>query len=783
MMKIAVLDLGTIFAKIFKSSIPPQIPAAPSPSVGCQDEPAALTLPSVHKTMPLISSSFKNGSSVPNSPRTVKSNASPLALVTGLKFSEPTVNRILVRPAPSSCLVTLNTIKSNPPCPTAAIQSGGRALLGIPENFRRSALGKTEASGMESRHPGRKSLSKGSDHQFIQSQANSLPLHFTSHVVGAIQNYQRKDSIPSDTSSGQTTLTDLNNSWSEIHSYATCLSTERSSVYSWRDDEFDKVNTQKIRQLFWDVDEMLFESKVSSRTQGLQTECKEWTTRSPHLRILGTQLMLPKDDGFQHFHRRNTSEETSSQRCLDNVSDIKEMFLSGQRLEPSLSPVHSALISPKSLFSSDTSVYSFLEEEIFESDGKIEEYFAFDCKEIEDEVHELRRIPKRNKCGVPPVSPHACIKDAVTAEVFDDVWRETVEILEELIRKHWESDLPDEDSHMINVDNSNDKMLLMPPSQTAVDDFTVSPSRSSDARIMSWSNLLPHRASRIQSAFNSNLNGVMTIQAKPLQHRYSGLLEKTQSEIEDKATSNFNSSCNRISQLNNSILSSSKMPNTIFRKPPSQRKLPALNSDALRLKTVSDEVLRGIKINTGTDCLSSSSSSAMQSMQKKQLPTIHSETLEQRILIPGSRHLQCKGKTLHNRVLSAVPESTSHRPLRERAIVLDPLSRPKTTHTFRSDTLFKRSLTPMDFASHTRFGKGSFTGEPVDIGVTGFSVGAPCLGSSTDPLLHHQRHNLSQSITKDVEGECQPSWGPHNQTRAFNRNSTFWKKKYQMVSS
>lgn len=37
-------------------------------------------------------------------------------------------------------------------------------------------------------------------------------------------------------SSGCTTPTELNNSWSGINSYATSLSTERSSVYSWRDD-------------------------------------------------------------------------------------------------------------------------------------------------------------------------------------------------------------------------------------------------------------------------------------------------------------------------------------------------------------------------------------------------------------------------------------------------------------------------------------------------------------------------------------------------------------------
>lgn len=43
-----------------------------------------------------------------------------------------------------------------------------------------------------------------------------------------------------------------------------------------------------------------------------------------------------------------------------------------------------------------------------------------------------------HKHGLPPVSPHDCIKDAVAAEVFDYVWINVVEILKELIRKNWD---------------------------------------------------------------------------------------------------------------------------------------------------------------------------------------------------------------------------------------------------------------------------------------------------------------------------------------------------------
>ena len=48
--------------------------------------------------------------------------------------------------------------------------------------------------------------------------------------------------------------------------------------------EFDKASAQKVQQLFWEVEEMLFEGKVSPQTQNLQAECREWAGRSLHLR-------------------------------------------------------------------------------------------------------------------------------------------------------------------------------------------------------------------------------------------------------------------------------------------------------------------------------------------------------------------------------------------------------------------------------------------------------------------------------------------------------------------
>lgn len=61
---------------------------------------------------------------------------------------------------------------------------------------------------------------------------------------------------------------------------------------------------------------------------------------------------------------------------------------------------------------------------------------------LSDDERLEQKSPHRHrmwwKHGLPPVSPHDCIKDAVAAEVFDHVWKSVVEILEELIRKNWE---------------------------------------------------------------------------------------------------------------------------------------------------------------------------------------------------------------------------------------------------------------------------------------------------------------------------------------------------------
>ncbi|XP_072718779.1 protein FAM149A isoform X3 [Ciconia boyciana] len=532
------------------------------------------------------------------------------------------------------------------------------------------------------------------------------------------------ETLSSLSSSGRTTPTELNNSWSGINSYTTGLSTERSSVYSWRDDEFDKANTQRVHQLFWEIDEMLFEGKVTSQTQSLQAECADWVEQFPHLRVLGKQVLLLKDEGFQHFQSRSdTSVDT---KCLPGLrectSNIKELCISGSKLIPTASPIHKSLDSSSTRISaSDSSVYSFLEEEIYDMDGKIEEYLAFDNRELDDESWEQKKTrlaEKRSKRGIPPVSPNACIKDAVASEVFDHIWSNVLAILEELIKKNWETSITESDKQVEKLKAVTAKLPHLPVVRITADVGSVLLSRGSEARSVSFgSHFVSSQVHRFSSNFCNDLNGVMTIQAKPLQQRHVATVEKIQNEQEDKqhsiASSAPNSVHTRLGRIaDNSVLSSSRVLLASSRKLPSHRRLPSLTSDQLSSKApnmYNDEILRGTKLGASSDRLSS----ACASTARNKLPPINSEAVEQSLPVPRLQSSH-RGRYAHSRVSSAMPGSTEQRPLRERTVIIDQFSRPSTTHTVRvcynTDTPQKRSLTPMDFANHRGTGQGFLIG-------------------------------------------------------------------------
>ncbi|NXN89092.1 F149A protein, partial [Bombycilla garrulus] len=536
-----------------------------------------------------------------------------------------------------------------------------------------------------------------------------LPSVFARNVQEAIDNYTRETPSPL-SSSGCTTPTELNNSWSGINSYTTSLSTERSSVYSWRDDEFDEANTQRVHQLFWEIDEMLFEGKVTSQTENLQAECADWVEQFPHIRVLGKQLLVPKDEGFQHFQSRNDAQVDA--KCvpglLECTGQTKELCISGSKLIPAASPIHTSLDSSSTgISASDSAVYSFLEEEIYDEDGKIEEYLAFDNKELEDEIWEQKKMrlsEKRCKRGIPPVSPNACIKDAVASEVFDHVWSNVIGILEELIKKNWETSIPECDQQIEKLKTVTAKLPHLPVIQVTAEAGTVPVSRGSEARSVSFgAHSVSSQVYRFSSNLCSDLKGVMTIQAKPLQQRHPATAERIQNEQEDKQHSiSFNAPNSAQARLGrtseNSVLSTSPALQAFSRKLP---RLPSLTSDQPCSEVpniYNGEIHKGMKLV--------GSSSARAPATRNKLPPINSEAVEQNVLVPRMQQSSPQERYAHSRVSSAAAGRTEQQPLRGKTVTVDQFSRPNTTHTFRRDTPQKKSLTPLDFADHRRSAQG-----------------------------------------------------------------------------
>uniref|UniRef100_A0A8C7E7W3 Family with sequence similarity 149 member A n=1 Tax=Nothoprocta perdicaria TaxID=30464 RepID=A0A8C7E7W3_NOTPE len=386
---------------------------------------------------------------------------------------------------------------------------------------------------------------------------------------------------------------------------------------------------------------MLFEGKVTSQTVSLQAECADWVEQSLHLRVLGKQLLLPKDEGFQYFQSRSNSSVTTKvlPDLHENTTDIKQFCISGSKLVPVASPVHNSVDS-SSARASDPSRYSFLEEEIFDVDGKIEEYLAFDSKEFDDERLEQkkRHLAEKSKRGIPPVSPNACIKDAVTSEVFDHIWSSVIEILEELIKKNWETKITESDKEVEKLKAVAAKLSHLPVPRVPAAAGCVPLPRSSEAQSVSrGSHFVSSQVHRFSSSFYSGLNGVMIIQAKPLQQRHVTTQENKQHSIGSNVTNSVRTKLGRIAD--NRVLSSSRVQLVSSRKLPSHCRLPSLTSDQ--------------------------PSSKLHSLRDLFYFFQHQE------------HYAC------SRVSSAVPGSAAQQPLRERTVTINQFSKPNTTQTFK----------------------------------------------------------------------------------------------------
>uniref|UniRef100_M4AVV9 Family with sequence similarity 149 member B1 n=1 Tax=Xiphophorus maculatus TaxID=8083 RepID=M4AVV9_XIPMA len=526
-------------------------------------------------------------------------------------------------------------------------------------------------------------------------------------------------------------------SWSGIHSSTgTGISTERSSVFSWGYDEFDKAASRQVQQMFDEIDKELYEGRGCGGgiLQGLQDECQQWTTRFPHLRILGTQLLCPTDEGFQWYATPGTVSRASSPLNIQGrkAALIKE-FDDTPHSEPS----------------------SYDQPRVIEVEGVMEEYLAFDSRDLNEECHE--ECPEsvwRHHC-LPPVSPYRCRRQAVLDLLFDDVWRELVGWMKELVQRHWEcyDETLSGSLSPVLPDALNPFMLLssLPAVLPKLGQSRVPP-------LMSGQQLQAGRTPAGAAATQYNLHDLIVIQSIPLQQRNLAVLERKQSincrpshrTVSSAIPSSRPRPRRALEQSSSSL--SRQLQSARRRNPPPRNLLPLVPSlSQAGTGGYLDEVIRGTRLTTASDRLTSPLVALSRNTPLPPIGTGDTESshpgllskLTQRQKGPSSR----AHSAIHDEVQSSIPRDRHH--------ILDIFSRPNTTHTYRSDTPYRSSFTVLDNIGQGRPGRASVGTDSLGIGVTGVSLGI----SSSSFLDSYPHHPLGPSPIKDEE-EPEPQTAP-----------------------
>ncbi|XP_056251961.1 protein FAM149B1 isoform X1 [Seriola aureovittata] len=628
-------------------------------------------------------------------------------------------------------------------------------------------------------------LSRSSlDHHPLPEEAddNQTPQRYLHDLQEAISTHNSSETSAASGHSDCPTVisVDSNQSWSGIHSSTgTGISTERSSVFSWGYDEFDKAASRQVQQMFEEIDKELYEGRGSGGgiLQGLQDECQQWATRFPHLRILGTQLVYPSDDGFQWY---GTSEKGSS---ASSPSAGKESIVKSQEkdrggTELNVQGRRAALIrsssaeldGPPGISSGSSSHYK---PKVIEMEGLMEEYLAFDSRDLEDEWEQDCSESGRRHHSMPPISPYRCRRQAVLDLLFDDVWHQLVGWMKELVQRHWECCTSNDEKISGNLspvqqDTQNPFMLLatlptmLPklgqsrvPPLTAGLQYQNTKSRGSKhkSRRKSKKQKRPSTAGRVPVgavATQHNLNDLIVIHSISLQQRNLVVLDRNQ-EPEERASHRPGSSVvpsskprprRTLEQSSSSLLRPAQSARR--RNPPPRTLLPLVPSLSQSSTAGSmDEVIRGTRLPTASDRLTSP---LLPLSRNTLLPPISTGD-------PDSSHSGQQSKPAQrqkgpsNRAHSAINDEAGSSIPRDRHHLLDVFSRPNTTHTYRSDTPYRRSFTVLDNIGQGRPGRASVGTDSLGIGVTGVSLGI----SSSSFLDSFSHHPLGHSPIKDED--------------------------------
>ncbi|XP_034007693.1 protein FAM149B1 isoform X2 [Trematomus bernacchii] len=625
-------------------------------------------------------------------------------------------------------------------------------------------------------------LSRSSlDHHPLPEEAddNQTPQRYLHDLQEAVSAHNSSETSAASGHSDCPTVisVDSNQSWSAIHSSTdTGISTERSSVFSWGYDEFDKAASRQVQQMFEEIDKELYEGRGSGGgiLQGLQEECQQWATRFPHLRILGSQLMCPSDEGFQWYAVSGKGSSASS-TSVGKESGVKSQEKDKSGAELNVQGRRAALVTSSAQLDEPPGASRCHDKpRVIEVEGLMEEYLAFDSRDLEDEWEKDFSESARRHHTLPPVSPYRCRRQAVLDLLFDDVWQELVGWMKELVQRHWECCTSNDEIisgrlSPVQPDSLNPFMLLsmlptmLPklgqsrvPPLTAGLQYQNTKSRGSKhmSRRKSKKQKRPSAPGRVAvgaAVTQHNLNDLIVIHSIPLQQRNLSVLERNQ-EPEERAphrpgSSVVPSSKPRLRRALEQSSSSLSRPAQSARRrnPPPRTLLPLVPSLSQSCAAGSmDEVIRGTRLPTASDRLTSPLLTPLS--RNTLLPPISTGEPESSHSGQQSKHAQ-RQKGLASRAHSAINDEAGSSIPRDRHHLLDVFSRPNTTHTYRSDTPYRRSFTVLDNIGQGRTGRASVATDSLGIGVTGVSLGI----SSSSFLDSFSHHPLGHLPIKDEE--------------------------------
>ncbi|XP_041738730.1 protein FAM149B1 isoform X3 [Coregonus clupeaformis] len=614
-------------------------------------------------------------------------------------------------------------------------------------------------------------LSRSSlDHHPLPEEVDDdfLPQRLLHDLQEAVSTYNSSEttSAASRRSDCPTATTgDTTRSWSGIHSYTgTGISTERSSVFSWGYDEFDKAASRQVQQMFEEIDDKLYEGRGGAHLRGLQDECHQWAFRFPHLRIQGSQLVCPSDEGFQWYATSGKGTSTASSSSAgqndsisskpqdkDKPSTSKDLCVQGRKAmlsRPSADVDHPPG-TPSGSRGHDRP-------RVIEAEGLMEEYLAFDCRDMDDEWERGWVGAARRRNCLPPVSPYRCRKQAVLDLLFDDVWRELFGWMEELVRRHWEGCVSDYEKNAVNFSPSQsdaqNPFLLLSTLPTLLPRLGQSMVPQLTGSLQTQSSRLPVEA----AVTHHNLNELIVIHGIPLQQRNLGVMERAQygdhKDPEERLVINRPGST--------VILSSKPRPRRVLEQSSSSLSRPAQSARRRNLPPrtllplvpsltqssatrTMDEVIRGTRLPTASDRLASPPMPLSRNTLLPPIGTGEAEPMHSgQHFRPTQRH-----RDSSSRAHSAVTDEAGSLLPRDRLHQLDVFSRPNTTHTYRSDTPYRRSFTVLDNIGQGRPGRASVGTDSLGIGVTGISLGI----SSSSFLDSFTHHPLGHSPIEDEE--------------------------------